>query len=362
MPLPATPPASREPEYHSGPRGPAESAKIPAKIEKKDPVMGAAILPETTCRHGRRHVSEPRGYPDALDAPPRDAAGLTRTGISFRPPGTRGKRKNPGKNREKTSGHGGRHLAGNHVSAWAPPSCRNHVSAWAPPSCRTPRVGMGAAILPEPRVGMGAAILPETTCLHQRRHLSEPRGYPDALDAPPRDAAGLTRTGISFRSPETRGKRKNPGKNREKRSGHGGRHLAGNHVSAWAPPCIRAQRLPRRLRCPSPRRRRPHPNRNIIPAPGDPRKAQKSRQKSRKNIWSWGPPSCRKPRVGTGAAILPETTCRHGRRHLAGIHVSVWAPPSCRKPRVFMGAAILPETTCRHGRRHLGLGSTTQQP
>ncbi|XP_074405851.1 uncharacterized protein LOC141730606 [Zonotrichia albicollis] len=324
MPLPATPPASREPEYHSGPRGPAESAKIPAKIEKKDPVMGAAILPETTCRHGRRHLagihvsvwappscrkprvgmgaaifpettcrhgrrhldriqvsawappscrkprvgmgasilpettclhqlchlSEPRGYPDALDAPPRDAAGLTRTGISFRPPGTRGKRKNPGKNREKRSGHGGRHLAGNHVSAWAPPSSR------------------------KPRVGMGASILPETTCLHQRRHLSEPRGYPHALDAPSRDAAGLTRTGISFRPPGTRGKRKNPGKNREKRSGHGGRHLAGNHVSAWAPP------------------------------------------------------SCRKPRVGMGAAILAESTCRYGRRHLAGNYVSPRAPPS----------------------------------
>ncbi|XP_064585084.1 uncharacterized protein LOC135455638 [Zonotrichia leucophrys gambelii] len=208
--------------------------------------MGAAILPESTCRHGRRH------------------------------------------------------LAG------------NHVSAWAPPSCRKPRVGMGAAILPEttcrngrrhldrihvsarappscrsPRVGTGASISPETTCLHQRRHLSEPRGYPDALDAPSRDAAGLTRTGISFRPPGTRGERKNPGKNREKRSGHGGRHLPGNHVSAWAPP------------------------------------------------------SCRNPRVGMGAAILLESTCQYGRRHLAGIHVSAWAPPFCRKRRVGTGAAIL---------------------
>ncbi|XP_074407552.1 uncharacterized protein LOC141730851 [Zonotrichia albicollis] len=267
MPLPATPPASREPEYHSGPRGPAESAKIPAKIEKKDPVMGAAIFPETTCRHGRRHLA---GILVSAWAPPSCRKPRVGMGAAILP--------------ESTCRYGRRHLDRIHVSVWAPPSCRN------------------------PRVGTGASILPETTCLPQRRHLSEPRGYPDALDAPSRDAAGLTRTGISFRPPGTRGQRKNPGKNREKRSGHGGRHLPGNHVSAWAPP------------------------------------------------------SCRNPRVGMGAAILPETTCRHGGRHLAGIHVSAWAPPSCRNPRVGMGAAILPETTCRHGRRHLGLGSTTQQP
>ncbi|XP_074413262.1 uncharacterized protein LOC141731422 [Zonotrichia albicollis] len=345
MPLPATPPASREPEFHSGPRGPAESAKIPAKIEKKDPVMGAAIFPETTCRHGRRH------------------------------------------------------LAGNHVSLWAPPSCRN------------------------PRVGMGAAILTESTCRHGRRHLA---GNYVSSSAPPSIRAQRLPRRLRCPSPRRRrphairniipapGDPRKAQKSRQKsrkKSGHGGRHLPGNHVSAWAPPScrnprvgtgaailpestcrygrlhlagnsvsssappsIRAQMLPRRLRCPSPRRRRPHANRNFIPAPGDPRRAQKSRQKSRKKIRSWGPPSSRKPRVGMGAAILPESTCRHGRRHLAGNHVSLWAPPSCRNPRVVMGAAILPEprvgmgaailpeTTCRHGRRHLGLGSTTQQP
>ncbi|XP_074386376.1 uncharacterized protein LOC141726023 [Zonotrichia albicollis] len=269
------------------------SAWAPPSCRKPRVGMGASILPETTCLHQRRHLSEPRGYPDALDAPPRDAAGLTRTGISFRPPGTRGKCKNPCKNREKRSGHGGRHLAGNHVLAWAPPSCR------------------------KPRVGMGAAILPDSTCRYGRRHLA---GNHVSSSAPPSIRALRLPRRLRCPSPRRRRPHANrniipaPGDPRKaqksrqksrKKSGHGGRHLAGNHVSSSAPPSIRALRLPRRLRCPSPRRRRPHANRNIIPAPGDPRKAQKSRQKSRKNIRSWGPPSCRKPRVGMGAAIYP---------------------------------------------------------